>query len=78
MFHDTGTDYYYINRGLERGYTLEGLETQVLNKKATLHLAKVLNGTTSNHIAQLAVEGKVLFIILTEVFARYLYFLFVY
>lgn len=61
VFENTEGDFFYINRGLERGYTLEGLETQVLNKKATLHLAKVLNGMTSNHISQLAVEGKVLF-----------------
>ncbi len=61
VFANKEGDFYYINRGLERGYTLEGLEEQVLNKKATLHLAKVLYGTTSNHIAQLVVEGEVLF-----------------
>ena len=61
VFANEDGDFYYINRGLERGYTLEGLQEQVLNKKATLHLAKVLNGKTINHIAQLAIDGEVLF-----------------
>jgi hypothetical protein len=61
VFANEDGEFYYINRGLERGLTLEGMSEQVLNKKATLHLAKVLYGSTSNHIAQLAVEGEVLF-----------------
>jgi hypothetical protein len=60
VFAEESGDFYYINRGLEQGFTLAGMEEQVLNKKVTLHLAKVITGT-SNHIAQLAVEDDVIF-----------------
>lgn len=60
VFAESSGDFYYINRGLEQGYTLEGMEEIVLNKKVTLHLANTVMGT-SNHIAQLATEDKVVF-----------------
>jgi len=53
-------DFYYINRGLEQGLTLEDMRAEVLNKKVTLHLAKTWTGTT-NHIAQLALGEQVIF-----------------
>lgn len=60
VFADANGEFYYINRGLERGMTLAEMEQKVLNKKVTLHLAKTVLGT-SNHIAQLAVENEVIF-----------------
>jgi len=60
VFAEDNGDFYYINRGLEQGHTLEGMEQQVLNKKVTLHLAKTITGT-SNHIAQLALENEVIY-----------------
>lgn len=60
VFADAAGDFYYINRGLERGFTLAELEDKVLNKKVTLHLANTLMGPTK-HIAQLAVENDVIF-----------------
>ena len=62
VFHDTGTDYYYINRGLEQGLNLETLNTEVLNKTVTLHLANVLGGmATSKHISQLAIGDTIIY-----------------
>jgi hypothetical protein len=62
IFHDNGGDKYYINRGLERGLNLDNLNTAVLNKTVTLHLAKVLGGmATSEHISQLAVGDTIIF-----------------
>lgn len=60
VFANANGEFYYINRGLERGLTLAEMEQKVLNKKVTLHLANTLIGT-SNHIAQLAVENDVIF-----------------
>ena len=60
MFTATNGDFYYINRGLEQGLELEQLQDQILNKKVNLHLAKTIAGT-SNHIAQLAVDGEVIY-----------------
>lgn len=60
VFANDNGDFYYINRGLERGLTLAEMEQKVLNKKVTLHLANTIMGT-SNHIAQLAVENDVIF-----------------
>ena len=60
VFANANGDFYYINRGLERGLTLAEMEEKVLNKKVTLHLANTLIGT-SRHIAQLAVENEVVF-----------------
>ncbi len=60
VFHDAGTDYYYINRGLEQGLNLETLNAKVLNKTVTLHLPKLLLGT-SEHIAQMAIGDDIIF-----------------
>ena len=60
VFANASGDFYYINRGLEQGFTLEAMEAKVLNKKVTLHLANTLIGS-SNHIAQLAVDNEVIF-----------------
>lgn len=61
VFHDEGTDFYYINRGLEQGLNLDSLKRKVLNKTVTLHLAKVLGGITSEHISQLAIGDEIIF-----------------
>tara|TARA_R110002049_G_scaffold68130_8_gene176760 strand:- start:6379 stop:6750 length:372 start_codon:yes stop_codon:yes gene_type:complete len=53
-------DFYYINRGLEQGLTLEQMEENVLNKTVTLHLPRIITGT-SNHIAQLEISGDIVF-----------------
>ena len=62
VFHNEGIDkWYYINRGLKQGLLLEDLKTKVLNKTVTLHLAKVLGGRTSNHIAQTALDDEIIY-----------------
>ncbi len=60
VFHDDGTDYYYINRGLQQGLNLDSLNAKVLNKTVTLHLPKMLFGT-SEHIAQMAFGDEIIF-----------------
>lgn len=60
VFHDDGTDYYYINRGLQQGLNLDSLNAKVLNKTVTLHLPKMLFGT-SEHIAQMALGDDIIF-----------------
>ncbi len=61
VFQEVDGSFYYINRGLEQGYTLEGFRKKVLNKNVTLHLASTLMGSSSNHIAQIAVGKEILF-----------------
>lgn len=61
VFHDNGTDFYYINRGLEQGLNLDSLNAKVLNKTVTLHLAKVLGGITSEHISQMKLGDEIIF-----------------
>ena len=61
VFHDDGTDYFYINRGLEYGLNLDSLNAKVLNKTVTLHLAKIMGGITSEHISQLAVGNEIIY-----------------
>lgn len=62
VFADNGTDRFYINRGLEQGLAIENLKAKVINKKATLHLPKLLFGwVESEHISQLEVDGEILF-----------------
>ena len=51
---------YYINRGLERGLSLEDLESTILNKRVTLHHAKIITGT-SKHVAQLSMENEIIY-----------------
>ena len=60
VFEADNGSIYYINRGLEQGFTLAGMEDRVLNKKVILHLAKTITGTTA-HIAQLALEDEIIF-----------------
>lgn len=53
-------DYYYINRGLEKGLNLDDLNRDLLNKNVTLHLPRLIFGmVSSEHIAQLSLDGKV-------------------
>ncbi len=60
VLYEADGDFYYINRGLDQGLTLEGIERRVLNKKVTLHLAITMM-ETSNHIAQLVIEDDIVF-----------------
>lgn len=60
VIKEKGDDFYYINRGLEQGLTIEELEEQIMNKKVNLHLYKFWFGT-SEHISQLTVDNNVLF-----------------
>jgi len=60
VFADDSGETYYINRGLENGLQLAELEDLVVDKNVTLHLANVIYGTTA-HIAQLAVDGQVIY-----------------
>lgn len=59
-FNNSDGGIFYINRGLEQGLTIEGMEEKVLNKKVTLHLAKTITRTTG-HISQLAIGNKVIY-----------------
>lgn len=58
VFHNVDSHFYYINRGLEKGLTLDMLRDSLLNKSVTLHLANTVIGT-SNHIAQLSRENRI-------------------
>ncbi len=60
VIKEMGDDFYYINRGLEQGLTIEGLQEQIMNKKVNLHLYNFWFGT-SEHISQLTLEDNVLF-----------------
>lgn len=60
VFRTNGTDYYYINRGLEQGLNLDSLNAKVLNKTVTLHLPRLIFGT-SEHISQLTVGDEIIF-----------------
>lgn len=62
VFYGENDDYFYINRGLEQGLKIDDLNTEVLNKTVTLHLAKTMGGlVVSEHISQLAVEDRIIF-----------------
>jgi len=60
-FEDKDGKMAYINRALERGYTLEGLREKTLNKEITVYLANTITGGTTNHIAQLEVDNDTIF-----------------
>ena len=61
VFYYNDSDFYYINRGLENGLNLDSLNAKVLNKTVTLHLAKLIGGATSEHIAQLALGDEIIY-----------------
>lgn len=62
IFFTNSGDRFYINRGLERGLNLDSLNSKILNKTVTLHLAKVLGGIAiSEHISQLSVADEIIF-----------------
>lgn len=60
VFETPTGDYYYINRGLEQGFTLSGLEEKLLNKSVTLRLTKKLAGV-SKHIHQMQVGEEIIY-----------------
>lgn len=60
VFSESNGDFYYINRGLEQGMTIEGMKEKALNKEVTLHIAPILAGAP-RHIAQLAVDGDIIY-----------------
>ncbi len=57
--------YYYINRGLQLNLTIEELQRELLNKKATLYSIKRWTIFTQDrnmgHVSKLMIEDKVLF-----------------
>jgi hypothetical protein len=61
IFSGPDGEFFYINRGLEQRLTLQGMKNKVLNKKLTLHLAKMITRTSSNHIAQMSLEKEVVY-----------------
>lgn len=55
---------YYINRGLEKGFTLSRAKKEFIGKKVVLNYAKNWTplapfGTSSKHITYLTIEGKI-------------------
>ncbi len=60
VFQEADGSIYYINRGLEQGFTLDELRAQLLNKTVTLHLTRKLAGVSS-HINQLAYEDTIVY-----------------
>ncbi len=61
VFAEADGSFYYINRGLERGYTLDGFREKVINKNVTLHLGSTVTGSLTNHITQIAIGDEILF-----------------
>ncbi|WP_299435112.1 hypothetical protein [uncultured Aquimarina sp.] len=57
--------YYYINRGLEQGLTIEELQKELLNKKVTLYPIHRWTIFTRDkimgHISKLMIEDRVIF-----------------
>lgn len=57
--------YYYINRGLEQGLTIEELQKEILNKKVTLYPIHRWTIFTRDkimgHISKLMIEDRVIF-----------------
>jgi hypothetical protein len=60
IFAQNNGEFYYINRGLEQGYTLEGLREQLLNKTVTLQVTNMLAGPSA-HINELRLGDEVIF-----------------
>ena len=59
VFSDPDRALFFVNKGLEQEITLQEMKNKVLNKKVTLHLAKIITGTSSNHMAQLSLGQEV-------------------
>ncbi|MFD2563234.1 hypothetical protein [Aquimarina rubra] len=57
--------YYYINRGLEQGLSVEDLQKEILNKKVTLYPIHRWTIFTRDkimgHISKLMIEDRVIF-----------------
>ena len=51
---------YYINRGLEQGFTLVGLEQVLLNKTVTLRVPNVLAGPSA-HIEEMRLGDSIIY-----------------
>lgn len=60
IFYDDYAAGYYMNNSLGNELNLDTLNVKVLNKTVTLHLEKLFIGT-SNVIAQLAIDDKIIF-----------------
>lgn len=61
VLYDAQGDIYYINRGLEHSFTMEGATEAILNKTVTLHLHTSWFGRDSKHICQLEADGSILY-----------------
>lgn len=60
VFAQNDGELYYINRGLEQGFTLVGLEKVLLNKTVTLRVPNVIAGP-SRHIEELRLGDSIIF-----------------
>lgn len=60
VFAQNDGEFYYINRGLEQGYTLEGLRERLLNKTVTLQVTNMLAGPSA-HIKKLRLGDEIIF-----------------
>ncbi len=60
VFEQKDGDLYYINRGLEQGFTLEALRKGLLNKTVTLRVPNVLAGPSA-HIEEMRVGDSIIF-----------------
>jgi hypothetical protein len=55
-FSDPDGRFFCTKKGLD-----QGMNNKVLNKKLTLHLAKIITGKLSNHMAQLPLGQEVIY-----------------
>ena len=60
VFAQNDGEFYYINRGLEQGFTLAELEKVLLNKTVTLRVPNVLAGPAS-HIEVLRLGDSIIY-----------------
>ena len=61
----SGTDYFYIYNGLDKGFTVEGLKQTLVGKQVDVYLPKFFIGS-SEYIAQLKVDNEILYSEFTE------------
>lgn len=60
VFEEANGRFYYMNRGLEQGYTLEGFPEKVLNKNGILRLANTPIESALYPIARIAGKDPIL------------------
>ena len=60
VFAQNNGDLYYINRGLEQGFTLTELEKVLLNKTVTLRVPNVIAGPSA-HIEEMRLGDSIIY-----------------